>query len=152
MSLVNRFYIDTARSRADVQETLLKLPHFVYEADFEHLKSLRAPGLFINIYNLDFERGVTRQAGIEARIGVSFNRSGVNAADTWEESTVRAVLALLHACSGDALLMYCSDTPVLLRKDGKLILDKRTDLWELVGNDLLGLVDLPYEFGVIPVS
>jgi hypothetical protein len=66
---------------------------------------------------------------------------------------VRAVVALLKQGEGDALFLYCSDSPALMRKDGKLILDSRSGIWKpVVKPAVLPLIDLPHEFGIIPIT
>lgn len=62
---------------------------------------------------------------------------------------IQAAMAVLKASPADALLLFNGESPLLLlRRQGKLILNKENDWWDNAAK--LRLVDLPYEMASLP--
>lgn len=152
MSLSNTLAIDTDATPADVRRVLLATGRFFALGDYNDRKCVGAEGVVIDIYAPPFEINSLLQAGIVASVELSFTNTDKRLLDAWLLNTLHAVIALLHAYPGDALLLHCTDTPALLRKAGRIVLDEREDLWDSIEPGILSLIKLPYEFGVIPVS
>lgn len=71
--------------------------------------------------------------------------------DLWLVSMVRAAVALLHAYPGDLIFRYLLHPPVLMRKQGRLVLELRSDVWSpRYETEVLSLIDLPCEWEEIP--
>jgi hypothetical protein len=100
-----------------------------------------------------FGNGYLDATGIDAHLYVYFANIDKSDSAGWTRNTVNATMALLAAYAGDALLMYCSDSPALMRKAGRLTLDPRAGLWMSgVEPEVLSLVPRPYWFERIPID
>lgn len=151
MSLDSTLYVQAATSMEGVMRTLAMTAGFLHAPG--EVDEMAADGLWMSIEPLRPEDPRPIQAAVVCNFDLFFNCSHSSRTYDWTLNTVRAVMALLHAYPGDALFMYCSDYPALLRKDGRIILDRNAGLWdEGVEPDVLSLVDLPYTFGTIPVT
>lgn len=80
---------------------------------------------------------------ISPRVRLTFRIASSSLPDAYT-SLVRAVLAVLKATSGDALLLYANERTVSRRTAGSLILNRSSGWWT---KPLLALVDVPYELG-----
>jgi hypothetical protein len=153
MSLDSTLLIDTDASPVLVQELLSRTGVFQMAGELGGAKLLRAEGVLIHVYVPPMGDVELQQAEIDAALEMFFDNTDNRLTYEWTLNPVRAVMALLHAYPGDALFMYCSDSPALLRKGGRIILDRRAGLWdEGVEPNVLALVNLPYTFGTIPVT
>jgi hypothetical protein len=153
MGLDASFMIEAEGAPAALKQVLLRTDYFESAEDIDGDKVVRATGVRISIYTPPIRTGVLEEAGVRANLALYLANSDNRFTYEWKLNSVRAVMALLHAYPGDALFMYCSDSPALLRKDGRVILDKRAGLWD-EGEEpqVLSLVDLPYTFGTIAVT
>lgn len=153
MSLDSSLYLDATLGPENVRTCLLQTGYFAAAPDFEKGLRLTAEGTLVTIFHRSPMMGPFEDAGIEARRHLFFANSDKENTAAWTLNTVRAVACLLERSEGDALFLYCSDSPALLRKAGELILDERCGLWQRgVEPDVLPLIELPYRFGIIPVT
>ena len=153
LSLDNSIFIQAEATPQDIQRVLKAIGGFQTTDDINGIKGMIAEGVSLGIFFPPLGDGPARDAGISINFDLFFDNSDSAFLFEWTLNTVRAVVALLHAFPGDLLFMYCSDWPALLRKDGRIILDRDADLWdEGVEPDVLSLIDLPYEWGHIPRS
>lgn len=60
---------------------------------------------------------------------------------------LQSIVAVLRQDAGDAVLLFSGETPLLLRHEGKLLLDARSGIWT---RERLSLVDLPYALRNLP--
>ncbi len=143
-------WIETEDTPEQVQRMLERATPFRVAPDFEHWKDLTTESTTLSISNMlieDFLPGRT-DLRYNLRLFLSNKDKG---SDLWLVSMVRAAVALLHAYPGDLLFRYFLHSPVLMRKQGRLILELRSDVWSpRHETEVLSLIDLPYEWGEIP--
>jgi hypothetical protein len=154
MSLDSSFWIDApGATPATAQALLLHTGFFGRLDDLQRHKRLLAPGCIVTITVPLPPQFTLQDAGITATLNLIFANSDKDETKSWTLNTMRAVLSLLHAYPGDALLLYSTGAPALLRKRGDLLLDQRCGLWQPeVEPHVLQMVDLPHRFGVIPLD
>lgn len=149
MSLDSHIWIETNDSAEQVQHALARLTPLEIADDFEGLKKMRGDATSVTIRPMGAYDIEVQRAGVRADISI-----GVHCRDTtsraWKENSVRAASALLHAYSGDLLFLYLDAYPALMRKNGRIILEQTSRIWD--NADLLAMVDLPYEWGTIQTS
>lgn len=151
MSLDSNFMIDTRASPEEIRTLLLETGFFERGEDFNDRKVLEAPGLSASIYSPPIRINALRQAGISASVSIQLTNVNHLLTYDWTRNSVRAVVVLLHAYRGDALFLYCTDSAALMRRGGRIILNRRAGIWEDgVEPNVLSLIDLPYEWGDIP--
>jgi hypothetical protein len=90
--------------------------------------------------------GFTSKADLVLRVDPSF----FNKDDgyTGNYTLIRAAMALLRAAQGDMVLLFNWEKPMLMRRDGKLLLNNDGGWWDSPAR--LGLVDLPYVMEELP--
>ena len=154
MSLDSSFWIDAPEvTPSDAQALLFNTGLFARLSDTQTRKQLAADGCIVTIALPSAPQFMLQDAGISATLHLFFANSDKNETKAWTWNTMRAVMCLLHAYSGDALLLYSSGVPAMLRKGGELILDDRCGLWHPgVEPQVLAMVDLPHRRGVIPLD
>jgi hypothetical protein len=154
MSLDSSFWLDApGATPASAQALLLGTGFFEPLDDLQKRKRLSAPGCILTIAVPLPPQFTLADAGIAATLNLIFANSDKDDTKSWTLNTMRAVISLLHAYPGDALLLYSTGSPALLRKRGVLMLDERCGLWQPdVEPQVLSMVDLPYRFGVIPLD
>jgi acetaldehyde dehydrogenase (acetylating) len=151
MALDSIFMIDVSDTPEAVSKILLDTGLFARGNDYNGRMVVTGPESSISIYAPPISQHALDQAGITATVSLFIANTDHRQSHEWTRNSVRAVTALLRAYSGDALFLYCTDSPALMRKDGRIILDRRAGLWdEGVEPDVLSLVDLPFEWGAIP--
>lgn len=152
MSLACSFYFDTPVGPSEIRACLAATGLFVpgHGRDAERLF---APGVCVSVMPERFRNDYLRATSIDAHLNVYFANSDKTNTGGWTRNTVNAVTALLDAYPGDALLMYCSDSPALMRKAGRLTLDPRAGLWmPEIEPEVLSLMKQPYRFERIPID
>lgn len=152
MSLDSSLYIDAAIRSADVRDTLLRTGQFaVLPDDARGQTRLAADGVLVVCMASPTPQSLD-EFGIRARTHLYFANTDKEQTWAWTLNSVRAVMAMLHAVRGDALFIYCSDTPALLRRSGAMVLDPSAGLWQPgIEPSVLPLVDLDYRFAPIPM-
>ena len=78
---------------------------------------------------LPFPDPVEEEFGFAPAVHVSFRFDRVTDERPQEQDMVRLVVAVLAALSGDALLTYAGELPWLLRRNGRLTISERGDIW-----------------------
>lgn len=152
MSLDSTFWIDTRETPARVQAILAESGHFAIGPDIKIGKQVFADGAIVAISRARLFADQRAALGIDPQLQLYFGCADNSKTAAWTTNTVIGVTTLLRLMPGDALFVYSSQSPALLRKGGRLILDRRAGLWgEGVVPRVLPLVDLPYEFGEIPL-
>ena len=153
MSLDSSFWLDADLRPEGAQAILVGAGIFERGDSYRHGLRMFADGTILAVSPERSAFGPFQEAGIAPTLHFFFANSDNEKTRAWTENTVRAVVALLDSVAGDALLLYCSDSPALLRKDGKIVLDRRCGLWQSgVEPEVLSLIAPPYEFGIIPVT
>jgi hypothetical protein len=151
MSLDATFWIDSPATPADMQRRLAAVPDFSPLDPIKPGPRLSASGLIITIFPTKAPTGYLEDAGIAARLSLSFENSDKTRVADWTRNVFRAVAALMTSETGDALLIYAPDYPVLLRKSGDLLLDERRSFWSESAS-ILPLLPAAHRFGRIPLS
>jgi hypothetical protein len=154
MSLDSSFWIDApGTTPAQVKSLLLKTAYFQPLDDVRDNKRVCSEGCIVAISARRSIRDDLREIEIKPNLHLFFGCSDSEKTKHWTLNTVRAVAALLHAFPGNAYFAYSGDSPALLRRNGKTILDRRCGVWmPEVEPNVLPLIDLPYEWGIIPVT
>lgn len=152
MSSHSKIWIETQATARDVQRILRQTGHFEDLVEFADLVQSSAEGTTLFIDAPSRVDDSARQVGIDADLHLFTSCTDYTLARFWTLNTVRATVALLHEFRGDLLFVYL-DIPALMRKGGRIILDRRASLWdEGVEPNVLSLIDLPYEWETIPVA
>ena len=87
---------------------------------------------------------IVREAcGFTSRICLLMRRGSAG-----DHNLLRAVMALLKTSNGDAALFLNYETPLLLRRQGKLMLNAECGWWRRPA--MLELVDMPYSEESLP--
>jgi ABC-type molybdate transport system substrate-binding protein len=153
MSLDSSLWLSTILDAEAARDALTASGLFHEEPEIAKGLRLSADATLLTILFKPPVMGPFEDVGIRPTLHLFFANSDKENTAARTENTVRAVVNLLKADEGDALFVYCSDSPALLRKDGKLILDERCGVWKPgVEPKVLPLIDLPYQFGIIPLS
>lgn len=154
MSLDSTFWLDApAATAASAQQMLLVTAGFERLADDGGHKRLYAEACTVVIVRPTPPQFTLQDVGIDSTLQFFFVNTDKENTAAWTLNTVRAVMTLLHAFPGDALLLYSTGSPALLRKGGSLILDRRCGLWAPdVEPHVLPLVDVPHSWGTIPLA
>jgi hypothetical protein len=100
---------------------------------------VRAPGALSELIEDEF--------GFVPRVQVSFRIDRDGDADAARLRIIRACGALLQAGRSDAVLLFNDDNVVLLREQGRLLLNRELGFWSEARRALLGL---PHELEDIP--
>jgi len=130
-------------------EPLLELPGFRGSGG-----QGQGPGLFFGVYNVSPDRRelLLDDYGIDSRIDVGF-RVDLSAYDDergylGNRTVITAALAVLKAVPCNAILLYNGESPLMLRREGKLWLNRASGWW--TSKERLDLVDLPYAMKDLP--
>jgi hypothetical protein len=84
---------------------------------------------------------VTEELGFAPTVRVAFRFDKFTDMSAQKDDMVRLVSDLLDRVSGDAVLHFDYEYIMLLRRDGDLSLNERSDIWP---TDLLAAVRQPY--------
>ncbi|WNG16936.1 hypothetical protein F0U63_21405 [Cystobacter fuscus] len=87
---------------------------------------------------------------IEPKLAVHFTLSYDPVPGEWQKavaSMLRGVLAVVREEQGDAVLVFNGDYVLLLRREGHLVLDGNSGLWN---PERLSLVAMPYTLEKLP--
>ena len=153
MSLDSTLLIDVRAKTTEVQLHLVNTGLFTPLDDVNGLKRAATDGCIVTIFPDAGMYDGPNEASIHVNKRLSFACSESGRSKEWTLATIRAVISLLGGVPGDALLLYSGDCPALLRKSGKLVLDKRCGVWHPdTDPSVLPLVTLRYAWGEIPVS
>ena len=90
---------------------------------------------------------VKESYGIDSTVRVNFDLDKFGEFEAGLQTTVMAAMSLMTTTDSDGVLLFEHDTPVLMRKNGKLILDPGPGFWA----DLPRLLNRSYEFGDLPL-
>ena len=150
MSLDSLIFLETDVSLADVQALLERQTPFVFAEEVNQYTIMTAESSVLAMRPADPNERWINELAIRPNMRMTntcTNRSSI----AWELNTMRVVMALLHAYPGDLMFVYFSIAPVM-RKDGRIVLERDTDFWEARGGpEMLALIDLPYEWGHNPM-
>ena len=153
MSLDSTLWIEIRARPSEVQLHLLNTGVFARLDNAGTLKRVAADGCIVTIFPDAGKHDGPREAGIDANMRLFFACTSSDRSNAWTLATIRAVISILRGVPGDALLLYSSDSPALLRRNSQLILDKRCGIWQPnVEPQVLPLISLRYVWGEIPVS
>lgn len=153
MSLDSTFWLGVRAQPADVQLHLLNIGIFTPLDDFRGLKRVATEGCVVTIFPDAGMSDAPREAGVNVNMRLFFECTEAPRSKLWTMATVRAVISILRGIPGDALLLYSGDSPALMRKHGKVVLDKRCGLWQPhVEPKVLPLITLQHEWSEIPVG
>ncbi len=150
MSLDSNIFLDADASPEDIRRVLRRTGHFEDRHEFDDLTQMTAEGVILGIHPPPSKYNEAFDAGINANLDLFITCTDHEFSAAWDLNGIRATVALLHEFRGDLLFVYL-DIPALMRKGGRIILDRRASIWEDgVEPNVLSLIDLPYEFGTIP--
>ncbi|MBI1209993.1 MAG: hypothetical protein GC190_00900 [Alphaproteobacteria bacterium] len=146
MSLDSTLFLGIRAAPSEVQLHLVNTGLFTRIDDINGLKRVVADGCIVTIFPDAGMHDDPREAGLQVNMRLSLACTESAKSKAWTLATVRAVVSLLRAMPGDVLLLYSGDTPALMRKHGRLMLDKRCGLWRSdVEPKVLPLVTLQYD-------
>ena len=143
-------WIETDDTPEQVQRLLELTTPFRVAPDFEHRKEMTAESAILSISTMRIEDFLPGRTDLRYNLRLFFSNKD-KGSDLWLVSMVRAAVALLHAYPGDLIFRYLLHPPVLMRKQGRLVLELRSDVWSpRYETEVLSLIDLPYEWEEIP--
>jgi hypothetical protein len=114
-------------------------------------RTSQGPGFIVAAGDLNpMSRAIHREElGIDPNVSVQLTLRKSGDSPLAMTNMLRGVLAVLRKVSGDAVLVALGGQVFLLRKEGKLLLDKATTgLWT---QERLELVGMPHELRNLPV-
>lgn len=147
MALNSSLWIDADETPRSVCREVLKQTGLSRSPDGRDNR-LVGDGLAITVSSPAFEDGFVSGFGIDSHLRVWFSCLDKARSAQWTLNTVRSVVHLLKTYPrADALFLYSSDTPALLRKSGQLVLYRTAGLWAPgVEPSVLPLIEPGYEW------
>src|SRR4051812_24882354 len=131
MSLDSSFWLDApGATPASAHALLLNTGAFEHLDVVQKRKRLSAAGCIVTLSVPLPPQFTLQDVGIAATLHLLFANVDKDDTASWTLNTMRAVVCLLHAYPGDAMLLYSTGSPALLRKHGDLMLDQRCGLWQ----------------------
>jgi hypothetical protein len=150
MSLTYTFLIATQHAPKAVLEQLpVRLEHIS-----DAKETLKGPGFYVAARPVEelqveiLEEGLEEGLQIRPTVDLTFWINS-DELDTASDSIFRSTIALLHKLQGDAVLLFCGEKAVFLRKGDQLYLNSSWEGWRRPED--LAMVDLPYAMKAIPV-
>jgi hypothetical protein len=156
MAIEHHFYMDTAASRHELRDALVRAGFGLKAApDWKNTSGASSAATNVTILDDLSWRSGWPDNGVAATRSLTFRDrkvylSNPDHPEDFETQTIQGVVALLKAFpEADAYwTAYDAERPVLLRRGGRLVLaqalDESNGFWGAEGSPERSLVDLPY--------
>ena len=148
MALEYDLFIGEGPKAEDLVEVLLRVPGFAVSG-----KGFSGPGVSAWVFETDALGSDIMREGfdldIRRQIAFRVDLSAYNEAEGYEgvKTIVTTSLHVLEQGFFDAALLFNGESPVLLRRSGKLILNKSKGFWRPC---MLSLIKTPYTLEDLP--
>jgi hypothetical protein len=115
-------------------------------ADMRGLKPFPGRPSASRVHTIREAYGFTSKTDLDLRLDLSVYNADDGYAGNF--NLVRVVMALMKVAQGDLVVLFNYELPILMRRNGQVILETDRGWWKSPA--LRGLIDVPYVEGSLP--